>query len=100
MSVILQDELWANAVYVKEANAIAVELKKKVCKMTVELCLMLMLVKCSFVALLGAFCHLLVNLVNDVEGFMYYSIIFVVNSTLTIAFGYCFYYRYAHVVFR
>jgi len=28
--------LWANAVYVKEANAIAVELKKKVCKITVN----------------------------------------------------------------
>lgn len=30
LCVTLQDELWSNAVYVKEANAIAVELNKKV----------------------------------------------------------------------
>lgn len=27
----LRDQLWGNAVYLKEANAISVELKKKVC---------------------------------------------------------------------
>lgn len=29
----LRDQLWGNAVYLKEANAISVELKKKVSKM-------------------------------------------------------------------
>ena len=42
---LLQDELWANAVHLKEANTIAVELKKKV-----RLIVILQTVRCIFEA--------------------------------------------------
>jgi hypothetical protein len=29
----LRDDLWGNAIFLKEANAISVELKKKVCSL-------------------------------------------------------------------
>lgn len=31
----IRDDLWGNAVFLKEANAISVELKKKVCAFTI-----------------------------------------------------------------